>query len=87
MSTNKSKEYHCPGLNCGIGTFKTAAALARHANNSEECGVEYETSRKFMAKNGCTDCIKCFKWFTTGGNAVTKIHSSGMTPKARQDKH
>jgi len=77
------------------GAIQNSSGLALHANNSEECDVEWEPSRKFMEKNGCTDCIKCFKWFEMGGNRETQTtkvqhprpHSSGTAPKARQDKH
>ena len=46
MSTTKSEKYPCPGLNCEEGPFETAAALARHANNSEEC-VEWNRFKWF----------------------------------------
>ena len=87
MSTKKNKEYHCPGLNCEIETFKTAAALARHANNSEEC-VEWNRDRTFMATNGCTDCSRCFKWFTTGGIAKHQKHcyeNTAPSPTQQRD--
>ena len=88
MSTTKSKKYPCPGLNCEEGPFETAAALALHANNSEECGVEWNQDRSFMKTNGCTDCSKCFKWVETGEIKKHQKHcyeNSSLAPQQRDD--